>query len=94
MIFDINEVSSIVTDEFGDEYTVTTSQLDNINFDEVLETSKDTVRKSLDGLKSFVKWSGESIPDSVNNLIDKYGPYTYSEMITILSGVDWASSDE
>ena len=32
------------------------SELNKINFDEVLETSADTVRKSLDETKTFVKF--------------------------------------
>jgi hypothetical protein len=32
-----------------------TSELDKINFDEVLETSAETVRKSVDETKTFVK---------------------------------------
>jgi hypothetical protein len=32
-----------------------TSELDKINFDEVLETSSETVRKSIDETKTFVK---------------------------------------
>jgi len=94
MIFNINETTTVTTDEFGDSYTGTTSQLDNIDFNEVKETSKDTVRKSVDRLKSVIKWDSETIPTSVNNLIDKTGPYTYSEMITILSGTDWSLTEE
>jgi hypothetical protein len=49
------------------------SELDNIDFNEVLETSKDTVRKSIDGTKTFVKWEG-NIPSSVQSLTTKEGP--------------------
>ena len=35
------------------------TELANINFDEVLETSAETVRKSVDGTKTFVKWENE-----------------------------------
>ena len=34
------------------------SELSDINFNEVLETSIDTVRKSVNGTKTFVKWEG------------------------------------
>ena len=50
----------------------------------------DTVRKSLDKTKTFVKWEGEIMPSSVDNLTTKEGPYTYSEICTILSGTDWS----
>lgn len=93
MIFNINETSTVSTDEFGNSYTGTTSQLDNIDYIEVMETSKYTVRKSVDGLKTFVKWNGDTIPTSINNLIDKEGPYTYAEMSTILLGADWTITE-
>ena len=67
------------------------SELDTINFNEVLETSIDTVRKSVDETKTFVKWEGETIPPSVQNLTTKEGPYTYSEIIEILAGINWTN---
>jgi hypothetical protein len=70
------------------------SELDTINFNEVLETSIDTVRKSVDGTKTFVKWDGLSIPPSVESLTTKEGPYTYSEMLEILAGIEWTNPNE
>ena len=63
-------------------------ELDQIDFTQVLETSKDTVRKSVDESKTFVKWNG-LIPESVLNLQTKEGPYTYEEMLDILAGPEW-----
>jgi len=70
------------------------SELPQIDFSQVLETSIDTVRKSVDETKTFVKWDGETIPSSVDSLTTKEGPYTYDEMLTILSGSEWTSNDE
>ena len=70
------------------------SELGTVDFTQVLETSQDTVRRSVDGTKTFVKWEGESIPSSVNNLTTKEGPYTYTEIKTILSGDEWTSINE
>ena len=64
------------------------SELNQIDFTQVLETSLDTVRKSIDNTKTFVKWDGV-MPDSVNNLTTKEGPYTYDEILTILSTTEW-----
>ena len=64
------------------------SELDQIDFTQVYETSADTVRKSVDGTKTFVKWDG-TIPDCVNNLTTKEGPYTYDEILIILSTEEW-----
>lgn len=63
------------------------SELDTINFNEVLETSVDTVRKSSDD-KTFVKWDGET-PQSVLDLTTKEGPFTYEEILLILEGNNW-----
>jgi len=65
------------------------SELNLIDFTQVLETSKDTVRKSIDETKTFVKWDGD-IPSSVSSLTTKEGPYTYEEILTILSTPEWS----
>jgi hypothetical protein len=64
------------------------SELPNIDFTQVLETSIDTVRKSVDETKTFVKWDGE-IPECVSTLTTKEGPYTYDEILVILSTSEW-----
>ena len=65
------------------------SELPQIDFTQVLETSIDTVRKSVDQTKTFVKWDGTTIPSSVDSLTTKEGPYTYEEMLTILATPEW-----
>ena len=65
------------------------SELNQIDFTQVLETSIDTVRKSVDKTKTFVKWDGAIIPDCVLDLLTKEGPYTYEEMLTILATPEW-----
>ena len=64
------------------------SELPQINFTQVFETSINTVRKSVDQTKTFVKWDGE-IPSSVSSLTTKEGPYTYDEILVILSTEEW-----
>jgi hypothetical protein len=71
-----------------------TSELDQINFTEVLETSAETVRKSVDGTLTFVKWDGEEVPPSVQALTTIQGYYTYSEILNILSTPEWTSPME
>jgi hypothetical protein len=70
------------------------SELSNINFSEVLETSIDTVRKSVDESKTFVKWESDITPGSVDSLTTKEGPYTYEEILTILSTEEWTSPEQ
>lgn len=66
-----------------------TSELPLIDFQDVKESSEQTVRKSLDGTKTFVKWEGTT-PDCVSNLSSKQGPYSHSEILLILAGSDWS----
>jgi len=67
------------------------SELEQIDFTQVLETSIDTVRKSVDQTKTFVKWNGEQIPSSVEALTTKEGPYTYEQMLEIMNTEEWTS---
>ena len=67
------------------------TELNQIDFSQVCETSIDTVRKSTDESKTFVKWDGEAIPTSVDTLTTKEGPYTYEEILVILSTDEWTS---
>jgi len=67
------------------------SELNKINFNEVLETSEETVRKSVDETKTFVKWNGHEIPPSVQSLTTSEGPYTYSEIIDIMNTPEWTN---
>lgn len=69
-------------------------ELPQIDFTQVLETSADTVRKSVDETKTFVKWDGDTIPSSVESLTTKEGPYTYEEMLNILSTETWSTSQD
>ena len=66
-----------------------TSELDKINFDEVLETSAETVRKSVDETKTFVKWDGDQIPSSVQTLQTKTTVYNHEQILQILSTDEW-----
>ena len=64
------------------------SELNSIDFTKVLETSIDTVRKSIDETKTFVKWDG-SMPDCISSLTTKEGPYSHTDILLILDGEDW-----
>jgi hypothetical protein len=66
------------------------SELNQIDFTQVLETSADTVRKSVNETKTFVKWDG-AMPECVSNLTTKEGPYTYDEMLNIIATPEWTS---
>ena len=65
-----------------------TNQLDKVDFTLVLETSQDTVRKSVDESKTFVKWE-DTPPPFISELTNTEGPYTYSEILAILATEEW-----
>jgi len=67
------------------------SELTKVDFNLVLETSAETVRKSIDETKTFVKWDGEA-PAFVATISGAEGPYTYSEILDILTGVEWTNT--
>ena len=69
------------------------SELNLINFNEVLETSINTVRKSIDGTKTLVKWDTITTPPSVQTLTTTEGPYNHSEILTIMGTSEWSSDD-
>ena len=70
-----------------------TSELSVIDFDQVLEDSVDTVRKSIDQSKTLVKWDGESIPSSVQQLTTTEGIYNNDEIFVIMNTDEWTTYD-
>ncbi len=69
------------------------SELDKIDFAQVLETSEETVRKSIDQTLTFVKWNGDA-PDCVKELTTKGAYLTHTEMLEELSNPEWFDDDE
>lgn len=70
---------------------LSTSETGSVDFSQVLETSSQTLRLSVDESKTFVKWEGD-IPSSVSSLSTKEGPYTHSEILSILSTEMWTDT--
>ena len=66
------------------------SEISAIDFTQILETSTDTVRTSVDGTKTFVKWDTETVPSCVETLTTKSIYYTYEEILTILATPEWS----
>lgn len=64
------------------------TELPLIDFNQVYETSAETVRKSVDETKTFVKYDMPQ-PSSVEALTTKSQEYTYDEILVILSGPEW-----
>jgi hypothetical protein len=72
---------------------IPTSELSKVNFSQVCETSADTVRKSVDETKTFIKWDS-SEPSFVSSITGTEGPYTQQEILTILATDAWTSPED
>ena len=59
-----------------------------VDFNEVLETSEETLRLSVDGLQTVIKWNGDE-PSFVSTLSSYDGPYTHTEILDILATPEW-----
>ena len=66
-----------------------TSELDSVDFNQVLQESADTLRYSVDGSKFLLKFEG----DTPSFLTGKT-QYNNAEILSILSGPEWTDPDE
>jgi hypothetical protein len=64
------------------------SEVANVDFSQVQETSADTLRYSLDGTKTFVKYEGTQ-PFFLLGKTE----YNQEEILSILSGPEWTSDE-
>lgn len=69
------------------------SEVSKVDFSLVCETSAETLRKSVDETKTFVKWDGEA-PAFIADLVGTEGPYTYTEILEVLNGSEWTAPME
>ena len=68
---------------------INADEVDSVNFSQVDETSENTVRYSVDGSQTFVKFDTDTTPSF---LVGKT-QYTHSEIITILATDAWTPSE-
>jgi hypothetical protein len=71
---------------------INVSEISKINFNEVLETSSETLRISKDKNKTFFKWEGNP-PEFLTDLTTNEGPYTYTQMVNILNTEEWSGTE-
>ena len=72
---------------------IPTTEVNNIDFSEVMETAANTCRYSVDGTKTFVKYEGTQ-PASISSIPSKSQEYTHQEILDILSTEEWTYSEE
>jgi hypothetical protein len=63
-------------------------EVSSVDFSQVFETSAQTLRFSLDGEQTFVKFEG-STPD----FLDGKTQYTHSEILAILATEEWTPTN-
>jgi hypothetical protein len=68
------------------------AEVDKIDFNEVFETSIETLRLTEDGLRTFVKWIGDE-PSCISNLTSKSIIYNNEEMLDILDQPEWVGNE-
>lgn len=64
------------------------SDVSSVDFSQVAETSADTLRYSVDGTKTFVKYEGDQ-PSFLSGKTE----YTHSEILAILATDEWTSDE-
>ena len=67
---------------------INANEVSSVNFDQVDETSADTIRYSVDGTKTFLKFDGDT-----PSFLEGKTQYSHSEILTILAGEEWTSPD-
>jgi len=64
------------------------SEVSSVDFDQVLETSADTLRYNLAGTQTFVKFEGNT-----PSFLEGKTALDRSEMLAVLSTEEWSSDD-
>jgi hypothetical protein len=67
---------------------IDSSEISSVDFEQVINTSADMLRYSIDGTKTFVKYEGTQ-PSFLSGKTE----YTHSEILAILAGPEWTSDE-
>ena len=65
-----------------------TAEISSVDFNQVLETSIDSLRYSVDGSKFLLKYEGDT-----PSFLEGKTEYTHSEILAILATDEWTSPD-
>ena len=84
---DISEEQTVI-DEEGEE-TMEQVVVGNTFIDAAIESSKDTLRLSVDGTKTILKWDNET-PEPFAGM----STFSHQEILEELSGDDWTSQED
>ena len=84
---DISEEQTVI-DEEGEE-TMEQVVVGNTFIDAAIASSKDTLRLSVDGTKTILKWDNEP-PEPFAGM----STFSHQEILEELSGADWTSQED
>lgn len=65
------------------------TEIDKVDFSQVIETSAETLRISINGEKTFIKYDESQVPSFIENLTTKEGPYDFDEFLEIIQSDYW-----
>ena len=85
---DITE-EQVVIDEETEEETTEQVVVGNTFIDAAIENSKQTLRLSVDGTKTILKWDGET-PEPFAGM----STLSHQEILEELAGADWTSQED
>ena len=73
--------------------TVLTSEIGSVDFSQVMETSADTVRKSIDGTQFVLKWYKAHIPSFISpsgSMVPTWSG-SHADCLTLMATEAWSS---
>lgn len=72
--------------------TLSVSEISQLDFSQIEQTSTETLRRSVDDTQTIVKWiSSAGIPSCISSLTTK-GPYmTHDEALALMATTAWAT---
>jgi hypothetical protein len=70
-----------------------TSEIDKIDFEQLVITSRETLTYNGDGSKTVIEWTGIE-PTFLFDLSYKDGPYDVEQMQEIIQSTDWQHKEQ
>jgi len=67
---------------------IDSSEVSSVDFDQVLQTSADTLRYSVDGSKALLKYEGDQ-----PSFLSGKQEYTHSEILDVLATDEWTPDE-
>ena len=85
-------LETVVDEETGEESTIEKTEtpvIGNRYIECAIESSRDSLRLSLDGTKTILKWDGET-PEPFAGM----STFSHQEILEELAGADWTSQED